>query len=210
MCPAFTERQKTTLLQTARIECPADIDSFLNNSNNSNATPLGLSYNSPLASPCLVDLNQSTNVKPQPFYLQQSQEYFFNTEHNDDSGNEDDDLNDLLLSPNDSPISSLMRDIQQNCYIDDKSEIQKSRKPSLKSEQLMNNGTPLLLQPISTLSKQIFEQTYQDKQSRFNKPIRQLSPWATSYTPKASSVDIWRMPTSVESHHRTSNNLLTA
>ncbi|KAI7872816.1 hypothetical protein BDF14DRAFT_1748969 [Spinellus fusiger] len=31
MCPAFTERQKLTLLQNARIECPADIYHLLNN-----------------------------------------------------------------------------------------------------------------------------------------------------------------------------------
>lgn len=215
MCPAFTERQKTTLLQTARIECPADIESFLVMPT---ANTLTLSYQTPATTPG-TEVQQLPITKPRTFPLysphsvQQPLDYFPNKdnfwEYPDGSGNEDDDLNDLLLSPNDSPISSLIRDIQRNCNIDDKDTTRTPKKPFAKSDQLVNCGTPLLLQPIANATH-VSEQQKQEKSSGFHKPIRQLSPWATSYAPKSSSIDIWRIPTNVDYHHGTSSSLLAA
>lgn len=213
MCPAFTERQKTTLLQTARIECPADIESFLLPTANT-AT---FSYQTPATTPG-TEVQQLSITKPRtfplysPYNVQQPLEYFSNKDNYweyTDSGNEDDDLSDLLLSPNDSPISSLIRDIQRNCNIDDKDTTQTPKKTFAKSDQLVNCGTPLLLQPITNATRVSGEQK-QEKSSGFHKPIRQLSPWATSYAPKSSSIDIWRIPTNVEYHHGTSSSLLAA
>lgn len=214
MCPAFTERQKTTLLQTARIECPADIESFLMSA----ANTVTLSYQTPATTPG-AEVQQLSTTKPQAFPsytprdIQQPLEYFSNKElfweYTDDSGNEDDDLSDLLLSPNDSPISSLIRDIQRNCNIDDKDTSQTTKKSFPKSDHLMNCGTPLLLQSATNATLPSVQQN-QGRQSGFHKPIRQLSPWATSYAPKSSSIDIWRIPANVEYHHGTTNSLLAA
>lgn len=196
MCPAFTERQKTTLLQTARIDCPADIESFLIPTNGITLTPS--------TSPCVEQYQKNPltiNTKQQFPYLQQ-EKLMHHWEQNNGSSNEDDVLNDFLLSPNSSPISSLIRDIQQNCYIDEKLDNQQPRKSSLKNDHIVNNGIPLLLQPITELSQFSLEQHYQqkseDRHNNINKPIQQLSPWAPSYAPKTPS-DIWRISTPIES-----------
>lgn len=189
MCPAFTERQKTTLLQTARIDCPADIESFLIPANGITLTP---------STPPCVEQYPKT-----PLTINTKQQFpFIEKHHWEGSNNEDDDLNDLLLSPDNSPISSLIRDIQQTCYFDEKLDTQATRKSSLKKEHIVNNGMPLLLQPITELSQSSLEQHYQqkskDRHNSINKPIKQLSPWAPSYAPKTPS-DIWRISTPIES-----------
>jgi hypothetical protein len=232
MCPAFTERQKTTLLQTACIDCPADIESFLISSNGAtiSLTPPGfssLSIQSPITPPITEyqqhqyqqpSLNINTKQLLHPFNQQLSRASSqCSWEQNNDSGNEDDELNDLLLSPSNSPISSLIRDIQHHCYFDEKPVHQQTKKPSVNKEQpsILNNGIPLLLQPITNFSQASIEQHYQQisklrhqqkQDNTISKPVQQLSPWAPSYAPKAPSADIWRMSTSIESNHGSSKS----
>ncbi|GAA5811843.1 hypothetical protein MFLAVUS_005289 [Mucor flavus] len=214
MCPAFTERQKTTLLQTARIDCPADIESFLILTN-----CIALSPSTSAAAAEQQQFQQaplSINTKQGFPFLKRdpSQELESNKENTVypwGKNNDDNSLNDLLLSPIHSPISSLIRDIQQTCYFDEQSNTnQQNKKPSF--DHAINNGLPLLLQPMTNLSQSSLEQHYQQKSERFqtnnfSKSIPQLSPWAPSYAPKTLSDDIWRMSTPVET---TSKNLLTA
>lgn len=201
MCPAFTERQKTTLLQTARIDCPADIESFLVLTN---CIALSPSTSPTTTNNTTEQQFQSPTKQNFPFLkLDSSQELKNNNMYPwDKNSAATDDLNDLLLSPSHSPISSLIRDIQQTCYFDEQSNhnTQKPRKSSLKNEH--GNGIPLLLQPITNLSQSSLEQHYQQKSlqlNNFSKPIQQLSPWAPSYAPKTISEDIWRISTPVES-----------
>lgn len=213
MCPAFTERQKTTLLQTARIDCPADIESFLILTN---CIALSPSTSAAAEQQQFQQAPLSINTKQGFPFLKRdaSQELESNKENTVypwGKNNDDNSLNDLLLSPIHSPISSLIRDIQQTCYFDEQSNTnQQNKKTSL--DHAINNGLPLLLQPITNLSQSSLEQHYQQKSERFqtnnfSKSIQQLSPWAPSYAPRTLSDDIWRMTTPVET---TSKNLLTA
>jgi hypothetical protein len=187
MCPAFTERQKMTLLQTARMECPQDIVPYLMST--TATTSLGpaaatvtlmsnglnhLQYSSP-NSPILM------NTCSQQPYIHNTSTYQQNYNTMSCDKNQDAFNNDpLFISPTNTPISSLIRDIQQNCYFDEK-------KPSditTKSNQapFVHKGIPLLLQPITKASPQ--------QTSRQQQP---LSPWAQSYAPTKATSDIWRM-----------------
>lgn len=183
MCPAFTERQKTTLLQTARIDCPTDIESFLIPVAVNNGHGGGITL-TPSTPPCEYPKTPLTINTKHSFHPQENYVW-----------DEEEDLNDLILSPTNSPISSLIRDIQQTCYFDEDSP-QQTRKSGLKKE-VINNGIPLLLQPITEISS-LEQQQQQKSKDRMNKPIQQLSPWAPSYAPKTPS-DIWRMSTPIES-----------
>lgn len=190
ICPAFTERQKMTLLQTARMDCPQDILHYLisgtaspNPASTTTVTSVSnglnhIQYSSP-NSPILMN----TSSQPQnPYntstaYPQKSNNYnTMSWDKNQDML----DIDPLFVSPTNTPISSLIRDIQQNCYFDE-------QKPSNTSTQanpapLVHKGIPLLLQPNTKTSIQ---------QTSRQQP---LSPWAQSYAPtnKANS-DIWRM-----------------
>lgn len=186
MCPAFTDRQKTTLLQTARIDCPADIESYLfsssasngavNSSLTSNGFPSLVSIHSPITPPITdsqrynyqySSLGSSTTKQHtfhQPLSRNSSQRSWEQQKY--DSSNEDnDELNDLLLSANNSPISSLIREIQQHCYFDEKPIDQQGKKTVQQQKEqqfsIANKGIPLLLQPITHLSQSSLEQHYQ-------------------------------------------------
>jgi hypothetical protein len=182
MCPAFTERQKMTLLQTARMECPQDIVPYLMSTPNSTVTSTSngmnlLQYSSP-NSPILM------NTCSQPQYLPNASNYQqkasnYNTmswDKNQDAFDNDP----LYISPTNTPISSLIRDIQQNCYFDEK----KPSNTTIQSSQvsLVQQGIPLLLQPIN---KAPFQPTPRQQQP--------LSPWAQSFAPTKAASDIWRM-----------------
>lgn len=216
MCPAFTERQKTTLLQTARIDCPTDIESFLVLTNCIASPPstssVAVEQQQFQRTPLSINTKQSFPLlkRDSPQEIKANKE---NTAYHWDENSDDNSLNDLLLSPTHSPISSLIRDIQQTCYFDEQANInQQSKKTPLKIRTI-NSGIPLLLQPITNLSQSSLEQHYQQKSEQrlqtntFSKPIQQLSPWAPSYAPKTLSDDIWRISTPVDS---SSKNLLTA
>ncbi|KAG2198136.1 hypothetical protein INT47_001534 [Mucor saturninus] len=205
MCPAFTERQKTTLLQTARIDCPADIESFLIPVATAAAVTAAATTTTAPTTTSVVNSGGITLTPSTPPCEYAKAPLTINTKH---SFHPQDhyvwDEEDLMLSPTNSPISSLIRDIQQTCYFDEDSPQLKTRSKSGLKKEIVNNGIPLLLQPIADLSlleKQQQQQQQQHQQKckdRMNKPIQQLSPWAPSYAPKTPS-DIWRMSTPIES-----------
>lgn len=185
MCPAFTERQKTTLLQASRIECPQDIIGFLvsNSATTTNMISPSFVNNNNIPSPIS---QQSKQLPKQPFISQHSV-------HPWEIMSEEDDL--LFTSANMSPISSIIRDIQKSCSIDDKQDPITNKQPITNVHQLPNNGIPLLLQPISN----------QLEHQHSSNNIKNLSPWAPSFKSKSPS-DIWRMTLPVES----SKSILTA
>ncbi|RCH85466.1 hypothetical protein CU097_009618, partial [Rhizopus azygosporus] len=141
MCPAFTERQKMTLLQTFRLEkCPVDIVSFM--------------Y--PIHSDDIFSFHQ------------------INVEN--------------VLGDDPASISSLIRDIQQQCQVEDR--------PSKPTEnKMVSHGIPLLLHPLESKG----------------------SPWtssssSTSSLPLSNSKsDIWKASSPVlESNKLTSSKVLAA
>ncbi|CEP08849.1 hypothetical protein [Parasitella parasitica] len=171
MCPAFTERQKTTLLQASRMECPQDIVGFL------------------VATNTTTFINNSS--AKQQLYSQQSV-------HPWEIMSEEDDL--LFTSGSMSPISSIIRDIQKSCSLDEPTTattLTQKQSPSSQPHPLPNNGIPLLLQPISS---QLEHNLRSPTHTKHN-----VSPWAPSFESKSPS-DIWRMTLPVES----SKSLLTA
>lgn len=183
MCPAFTERQKTTLLQASRMECPQDIIVFLV----SNSAPIGsvAATNGSMmpAPPGFIDSISATSQSLQ------KQHY---TVHPWKIMSDEDDL--LFTSADISPISSIIQDIQKSCTLDDATSRSKQSPPP--SHQLSNNGIPLLLQSIPNQL---------EHQHRPSNSTKNLSPWAPSFKSKSPS-DIWRMTLPVES----SKSLLTA
>ncbi|KAI8642856.1 hypothetical protein BD408DRAFT_415730 [Parasitella parasitica] len=173
MCPAFTERQKTTLLQASRMECPQDIVGFLIATNATTVHPTSMN---------------NSNAKQQ-LYSQQSV-------HPWEVMSEEDDL--LFTPASMSPISSIIRDIQKNCSIDDtvSTAPPTHKQPPNHIHPLANNGIPLLLQPISS--------QLELKQRLSTHAKHNESPWPPSFKSKSPS-DIWRMKLPVES----SKSLLT-
>ncbi|GAN10957.1 hypothetical protein MAM1_0437d10507 [Mucor ambiguus] len=180
MCPAFTERQKTTLLQASRMECPQDIIGFLV----SNNAPVGAAASATghmmSAPPGFINNTQATSPSVHPWKLM----------------SDEDDL--LFTSADISPISSIIQDIQKSCTLDDATSRSKQSTPIAPSpsHQLSNNGIPLLLQPIPNQL---------EHPQRSSNSIKSLSPWAPAFKSKSTS-DIWRMTLPVES----SKSLLTA
>ncbi|KAK4509813.1 uncharacterized protein ATC70_007117 [Mucor velutinosus] len=184
MCPAFTERQKTTLLQASRMECPQDIVGFLV----SNSAPIGTA----------VGVAATGSIMPAPpgfitahAASQSSQKQQFAV-HPWKVMSDEDDL--LFTSADISPISSIIQDIQKSCTLDDATS--RSKQSPSPSHPLSNNGIPLLLQPIPNQLEQ---------SQRSSNSIKNLSPWAPAFKSKSPS-DIWRMTLPVES----SKSLLTA
>ncbi|KAL9538957.1 hypothetical protein PS6_011397 [Mucor atramentarius] len=171
MCPAFTERQKTTLLQASRIECPQDIAGFLvSNSATGSIMPAPPGF-------------ANTHPTSQP---SQKQSYAVHPWKNI---SDEDDL--LFTSPDISSISSIIQDIQKSCTLDDATSRSRQSAPNAPSpsHRLSNNGIPLLLQPIPNQLEQ---------QQRSSNSTKNLSPWAPSFKSKSPS-DIWRMTLPVES-----------
>jgi hypothetical protein len=103
MCPTFTERQKMTLLQTARIDCPPDIVSYLVMSNTIVAPPPGLAtpHTNTVLGSAVATTTPMISPMTQPLPAPQQNEYWQR------------DLDDS------SSISSIIRDIQQ-CIVDEK------------------------------------------------------------------------------------------
>ncbi|RCI03746.1 hypothetical protein CU098_010501 [Rhizopus stolonifer] len=183
MCPAFTERQKTTLLQTARIECPVDLVSHLVSPIMVSLAPPGLQIKNTEYNVPSILFTPNSPVLKLPTGLKQPKKTQLHTQEPWEDN--------LLSSPN-SPISSLIRDIQQHCYIDDF-----NRKPTNAQPPLAKNGIPLLFQPINPIEHHY----YHPKQQK--QP--QLSPWTSS---KSNASDIWRMSPAVESNHVVSSESL--
>lgn len=190
MCPAFTERQKTTLLQASRMECPQDIIGFLVSSSAPMGTAAAAATTSSMMPPPPGFMNNTQTTTSQ---LSQKQQFAV---HPWKMMSDEDDL--LFTSADISPISSIIQDIQKSCTLDDATLRSKQSTPPSPSHQLANNGIPLLLQSIPN-------QPEYPQRSSNTSSITSLSPWAPAFKSKSPS-DIWRMTLPVES----SKSLLTA
>jgi hypothetical protein len=169
MCPAFTERQKMTLLQTSRLEkCPVDIVSFM--------YPM-------------YPFAQSADYYSLPKQQQQQQQRPAMTKRHSDDIFSFHQINvENVLGDDPASISSLIRDIQQQCQVEDR--------PSKPTEnKVVSHGIPLLLHPLESKG----------------------SPWtssssSTSSLPLSNSKsDIWKASSPVlESNKLTSSKVLAA
>ncbi|CEI93548.1 hypothetical protein RMCBS344292_07779 [Rhizopus microsporus] len=171
MCPAFTERQKMTLLQTSRLEkCPVDIVSFM--------YPM---Y------PFAQSADYYSLPKQQQQQQKQQQRPVMTKRHSDDIFSFHQINVENVLGDDPASISSLIRDIQQQCQVEDR--------PSKPTENKMaSHGIPLLLHPLESKG----------------------SPWTSSSSTSSlplsnSKSDIWKASSPVlESNKLTSSKALAA
>ncbi|KAG1465047.1 hypothetical protein G6F46_001421 [Rhizopus delemar] len=198
MCPAFTERQKTTLLQTSRLECPANIVSFLYP-----LEPIYSAYHSPSVRSATVPVeaasrpvdyltylaNSNNLAVPQirskrytPHLSKSTDSILADQENTSEEPFEDDDL--ATLS-----ISSLIYEIQQNCHLDQTKKPVHEQTPIKK--EVVQQGIPLLFHPLES----------------------KLSPWAPAYSSSNNSNELWPIPSTspvLESNKLTSSKVLAA
>ncbi|KAI8359848.1 hypothetical protein EDC96DRAFT_595781, partial [Choanephora cucurbitarum] len=197
MCPAFTERQKATLLQTARIECPQDITSYLvspspvvslappglqlsKNSeySNSSSNNKGSNINVPsiLFTPNSPTLKLPTGLKQSasPYHFVPQKTYSLSASQMEEPPylwnkmQEGDKIEPSCAPSINSPISSLVHDIHQYCHFNDTPDNKKQLSGFDSQPQLTKNGASLLFQPTNNNTME--NQYVQQKQSIGNQP----------------------------------------